>query len=307
MKTNRHNLPEWLVEVIEAVQGQYERGEDTDFSVTQLIRPPQIQFLEDKYPDQVETDVAEDLDSVLGTAWHDACEWALKQNKDYIVERRYYAVVRVDGRDYILSAQIDQYNQIKRVLGDYKLTSVFKIKQGTNWDWELQLNFQRWLMENPNSWYLENGKRVQNDPVDISELYIYGFARDWRRGESERYPDYPDVKFKEVSIPIWEDFDVIETIKERIREKVEAEKGNVRPCTPEERWASPSKWALMKKGRKSAVKLFDSEAEAVVPDSNHYIEYRPGRNRRCEMYCPVGGDNPVCPQYRAILEGEWND
>ena len=34
-------------------------------------------------------------------------------------------------------------------------------------------------------------------------------------------------------------------------------------CSLSYRWATPSKWALMKDGRKSAIKLYDTEAEEL--------------------------------------------
>jgi hypothetical protein len=60
-------------------------------------------------------------------------------------------------------------------------------------------------------------------------------------------------------------------------------------CTKSYRWAKPSKWALMKIGRKSAVKLYDIEDEAKNEaynlGSNHYVEERKADEwKRCE-YC----------------------
>ena len=304
--SNNHNLPQWLLDAIEGIQSQYDPGEETDFSVTKLLKPPQIRYLEKQYPDDLVEDPSDNLDSSLGTAWHDSVERFLKDKPKYIVERRYYIVILVDGVDYIISAQIDLFDRNTRSLSDHKVTSVYKIKDGSSYDWEFQLNFQRFLMENPDSWWRdENNNRIQNDPKRINSLYINGFARDWRKGESGRYPDYPPIKFKEVRIPIWEDETLMEEVRKKVRDHVRADKGIVRPCTPEERWQSPSKWALMKKGRKSAVKLYDNEDEAVQEaekDAKMYVEYRPGVNRRCEKYCPVGGESGICPQWELLKE-----
>ena len=54
---------------------------------------------------------------------------------------------------------------------------------------------------------------------------------------------------------------------------------------------------MMKKGRKSAVRLLDSEeqAEAYVKDKNvkgGYVEKREGENIRCDGYCSV---REFCP------------
>ena len=56
-----------------------------------------------------------------------------------------------------------------------------------------------------------------------------------------------------------------------------------------ERRASPDKRAVMKKGRKSAVRVLDSEEEAqklAMDDKALYGEVRKGASKKCEGYCP---------------------
>jgi hypothetical protein len=62
------------------------------------------------------------------------------------------------------------------------------------------------------------------------------------------------------------------------------------PCDEKERWTSPEKWAVMKNGRKTALKLCDSEEEAMTikaEKGGDYIEHRPGESKKCEDYCNV--------------------
>jgi len=58
----------------------------------------------------------------------------------------------------------------------------------------------------------------------------------------------------------------------------------------------------MKEGRKSAVKLYDTEAEALnasASDSKLYVQERPGEQwKRCE-YC---NGRDFCNQYKEGLE-----
>ncbi len=69
------------------------------------------------------------------------------------------------------------------------------------------------------------------------------------------------------------------------------------PCTDAERWLRDRKWAVMKKGRKSAVKLYyseiDAEARVEAESPQHYVEFRPGKYNRCEDYCEAA---PFCQQ-----------
>lgn len=69
------------------------------------------------------------------------------------------------------------------------------------------------------------------------------------------------------------------------------------PCSPEQRWHKPDKWAVMKDGRKRAVRVFEDEGQAVeklreLGEKGHHIEYRRGEDTKCEAYCPVA---EFCP------------
>jgi hypothetical protein len=89
------------------------------------------------------------------------------------------------------------------------------------------------------------------------------------------------------------ELDEIETF---IREKVAAYKqydgaadDDIPPCSPDERWAKPTKYAVMKAGNKRAVRVMETmeEAEKLAADlgKNHYTETRPGESTRCMDYC----------------------
>jgi len=69
----------------------------------------------------------------------------------------------------------------------------------------------------------------------------------------------------------------------------ELDDDEIPPCTPEERWDSPSKYAVMKNGVKRAVRLFDIQEEAdqlaTSKGAGHYVEVRKGESRRCRSYC----------------------
>jgi len=73
------------------------------------------------------------------------------------------------------------------------------------------------------------------------------------------------------------------------------------PCTDEERWHRPDSYAVMKEGRKSALRVFAAEGVAQAFIENHAdakklsIEFRQGKDIRCESYCQV---RAVCPVNR---------
>ncbi len=72
-------------------------------------------------------------------------------------------------------------------------------------------------------------------------------------------------------------------------------------CTPAERWAKPTIYAVRKPGRKTALRVLDTETaarELAAATPNGYVEIRPGESVRCADYCAVA---EFCAQRRAEL------
>jgi hypothetical protein len=74
-------------------------------------------------------------------------------------------------------------------------------------------------------------------------------------------------------------------------------------------WEKPSTYAVMKEGRKTAVRVFDTKEEALNFISETYptlkeayninLVTRLGKRIRCEEYCNVSS---FCSQYQEYLE-----
>ena len=105
--------------------------------------------------------------------------------------------------------------------------------------------------------------------------------------------------------------DMAET-RDRILNKVleieaayELEDDFIEPCSDDERWADGEKWAVMKNGRKTAIKLFDNgaDADAMAGEMGnaYYVEHRPAISRKCLDYCNC---KEFCSFYHAMKKGE---
>jgi hypothetical protein len=75
-------------------------------------------------------------------------------------------------------------------------------------------------------------------------------------------------------------------------------------CTDEELWRKGDKYAVMKPGRKTALKVFDELAMAkeYITTNNLNdctVEHRKGAVARCNPYCLV---RKWCNQYQRLLE-----
>ena len=121
------------------------------------------------------------------------------------------------------------------------------------------------------------------------------------------YPPYPVHKvtfeFSEKDFEEIEEFITMKFID--ISEAENTNTAKLEPCTSEERWETPTKYAVMKKGRKTALRVVESEKEAKeymewkgVTEKDHYIEVRKGECKKCLEYCSV---NTHCPFGRKLL------
>lgn len=274
--TNLHDLPEALVLAVS--NDPYTGG--GDISVTKLIDSPQIRLLRSEYKDAIVEDVSDRIWSLLGQATHTILERAGSATSD-VQEERLYA--EVDG--WKLSGQFDRMDLRGKTLDDYKVTSTYKVS-GDHTDWERQLNVLRWLA-------IQNGYEVEH-------LRIVAILRDFSKAKGLRDPDYPKRPVAVIPITVWPLEETYQYIKSRISLHQSASAGEKIECTDDERWFSGDKFALMKKGAKRAIKLYESKDELPnpLPDGT-FVDERSGVYRRCAEYCEVA---PFCEQYRPIRE-----
>ena len=170
-------------------------------------------------------------------------------------------------------------------LYDWKYTSVWSVAGEPKPEWVLQVNIYAAML-----------RRQGYSPKSLNILAIF---RDWSRTKAQHTRGYPACGAQVVSIPMWEDLDVVTYIEDRLSEHhrlLNVADNDLPDCTPEERWVQPPKYAVMKRGRKSALRLLDSQDEALAyiakskklaGDSSVYIDFRPGKSTRCGDYCPV--------------------
>lgn len=275
--TNRHNLPAAIVNAI--ANDPYTKG-DADFSVTQLLQPPQISHLLEKHADEVTEDASDRVFSLLGQIVHGIFERA-GDTVENMVETTLYTTIDNDK----LKGTVDNVAIIDGTLSDFKVTSVYKITKtvGIPSEWVQQTNIYRWMLER------EKG-------VAIKAINIHALLRDWSKREARRNPDYPAVQVATLPVPLWD----AATTEQFVRDRIALHKNSANtPCSDEDIWATPSKWAVMKRGGQRAIRLLDSNEAALQYIVNNnvvggYVEYRPGAAIRCEDYCPVSS---FCAQW----------
>ena len=288
--TNRHNVPSAIVNNV--LNDEYSKG-DADISVTQLLNSPRIVLLQRVNDDKMVADVVDRLPSVLGTAMHKVLEKGANPG-EIVEERFFYSILgwKVSGAVDLQIPKDDGTWEIN----DYKLTSVYSV-MAEKWEWTAQLNMYAYLMR------MATGRRA-------TTLKIVAVLKDWNRRQGAFKPDYPDAPIVMVDVEVWSDERQDAYMHDRVflhqLNSIALDNGEaIDHCTDEERWLRGVKYAVMKKGRKSAVKLFEKEEDAngwiEQQDETFTIEHRPGEPIRCAgNYCGVA---QWCKQYIAEQAG----
>ena len=279
--TNKFNLP--LPIVIALNTDTYKRG-TARFTTTGLLHPPRISVLQKKHWEQLEGDCADRLWAFMGQTKHSILEDAAKAKPDrFIFEQRYYSTV--DGQT--ISGQIDLYDKSDKILYDYKECSLYKIKLSDFDDWTKQANI--------------NAFHCANNGLEVKQVIYIAFMRDWKMRDAKRDQSLPQFAIKPIELELWPKDKTVAFIRERMNLHIDAEK-NLPECTEDERWAKPTKFAIMKVGNKKAVKVYEQQALAEAHmrtlDAKHSIQIRPGENTRCNDYCPV---SDFCEQYKKLI------
>jgi hypothetical protein len=140
----------------------------------------------------------------------------------------------------------------------------------------------------------------------INNLNVIAISRDWSKFQYERSGgDYPPAPVTVINIPLWSKDEQQRFIEERVSLHQEAEaefliNGTLPECTDEERWKKEDTYRVIKKGRKSAMRVLDSQEKADKYIASHKeskklsVELALGKSVRCESYCPV---SEFCKQY----------
>jgi hypothetical protein len=284
--TNKHNVPQTIVTL--ANRNDYSKGE-ADYSVTEIISPPRIQRLRRKHYAEMEQDVADMLWQMMGSALHVVAERSEVPN--HINEERLF--VEMDG--VILSGAIDLQEQTDDgvIITDYKFTSAWSLMNDKP-EWEQQQNIYAYMVQT-----------VKKEPV--KSVRICALIRDWSRRDAMNKADYPQAPIQVIEVPLWDMAKTEAYIKSRIdlhrESKVSADWGDeLVQCTEEERWIRSTTYAVKREGRKTAIRVFETEQEAkdLAEKEKGFVEVRKGEAVRCTgNFCGV---SQWCTQYQQSKE-----
>jgi hypothetical protein len=281
--TNRLGLPAAFVNAV-SVRRHNAPG---CYSATTLNKGAKEIVLTDRHFDELEADAADSVWAVWGTAVHALLE---SQKDDNFHEEKF----KVPVLNSYVTGQVDSYDMERGIINDWKTASVWKVQLGDFADWRLQGLAYAWLLT--------------KSGLAVNKCRFVALLKDHSKTKAKNDREYPQSPVYVYEFDVTPD-DLAAT-ERRITNKVaEIEAAykladdEIAECSAAERWADGEKWAVMKNGRKSAVKLFDSEADADAfageMGNSHYVEHRPAVSRKCADYCPC---KDFCNFYKALKE-----
>lgn len=304
---NRSGLNPVVVAAV--IDDDYDRG-NSDLTVTQLLDAPyRVAQLRRPEMENVTADPVDRIYALFGKLIHSLLENGhpkMSGDKADIVNRLCpgYGEVNTEDRLYDehmgirWSGQYDLHYQrgTKWILEDHKVVSVdeFRINRQES-KWEQQLNLLALLL------------RLNGKPID--DVAINCYYRDWSKAKAmfDRSGEYPKRQHVRVPFKLWSIQRQIAFLEDRITAHRLA--ANT-PCTAEERWAKPAKWAVMVPGKSRASRLLDTkdEAESWLHEkmmdkkaargfAGASIEERPGVSLRCLAYCEAA---EICPHWAEL-------
>ena len=293
MLTNKLNLPQPFVDAATSKHKYTPKR----YSVSDVLGGTCEAVLKRRHSGEGEEDVADSVWRILGSAVHKVLEEA--ESTESQLQENWFSVP-IGDNGYALSGIFDLYDGDTHTVTDWKTCATWKIIFGDFEDWRKQTLMYCWML------------RKLGLEAEHGEIVAIMRDHSIRKARTEKdYPPHPVYKIG------WdftdEDFDQIESdimwwFSEVAHEETVPDT-HLEPCSPEQRWHKDDKWAVMRKGQKRAVKLFDSKDKALEfmdwlanQASNKgkplYIEERRGEDTKCESYCSVA---EFCPYYQALM------
>ena len=283
--TNKLNMPAAFVNAVSTAR----HNAAGCFSATTLNKGAKEIILSDRHFDEITVDAADSVWAVWGTAVHAL----LESQPDNNFHEEYF---KVPVSNSFVTGQVDSYDMENATIYDWKTASVWKVQFADFDDWRRQGMTYAWLLK-------QSG-------LDVKKCVFVALLKDHSKTKAKTDSSYPQspVFIYEFDVTAADMEETAARILAKVQEIESAYKLDddaIEPCSAEERWADGEKWAVMKNGRKTAIKLFDNSADADAMAGEmgnaYYVEHRPAISRKCGDYCKC---KEFCNFYKAMNKGE---
>ena len=290
--TNKLNLP---VGFVKAVSTERHNKPGT-LSATTLLKGTKEILLTERHWDEMTDDASERVWATFGTAVHSVLEKSANPTDQVEMQ------LEVEVNGILITGRIDCYDKESRTITDWKTASVWKVKMQDFSDWYRQGILYAWLLR-------ENGYAAK-------KCRFVALLKDHSKSKARLDRQYPASPCYVYEFDVGK-LDMIAAeglVQKKVEEYLryrDTPDDEIPPCLSDERWAEDEKWAVVKTGRKSAVRLFASEKEAAFfcaeltekGEKGYSVEYRPGQSRKCLDYCAARAFCDFARQHAGGTEG----
>lgn len=213
---NSEKFPEPFVVAVEEIRAK----KDYDFSVTEIVRPLQMIYLQQT--NDYEVDAMNNVQAMMGTAFHyymESQKTKLKDPDDYIMEQRYYK--KIQG--LVISGQADLYRKSNKVLWDYKTTSMYKVGKALSGN----------TLENSREWVIQTNCYRYMSNLECKKIMVLAIIKDFKK--SNNYGLFKPAVV--IELPLIKSESVEKWLDNRVKKiKDVLDTGKFPPCTDEDTW-----------------------------------------------------------------------
>lgn len=291
---NDINLPYPIFKAI--LNDPYSNG-DADYSVSQLFESARYIFGHRRMPPGFTEKVSDKMALFEGSMYHDGVEHRLIDDPEFIVEKRLFLNIMVNGEPVKISGAFDVYHIDSETLYDHKTTKAggWKMRHKKMAAYGQQVNIYRLLMK-------------LNKVAEPMNLAIIFMIKGWDEIDSYS-PGYPPCQFMLEPVSVMEYDEVVGLIRSKIIELEsykDMELSEMPYCEPHQRWEDPPTYKVCKldkngniplrpravpRSKTVAKSVFDTEEEAVKLKQKLGSEYFwtevGGEPKRCLKHCKL--------------------
>lgn len=287
-------------------------------SATTLLKPLRQIILPPRIPaTDALVNLADMMNSRMGTAIHDGIERAWKENYQAAMQAMGYPArviqrVRINpDPEQVTEDVIPIYleERMYRALGKWRISGkpdfigegrVQDFKSTSVWTYKNQVNNDKYIQQGSIYRWL-NPRIITQDEMDIHYIFT-----DWKPGMVKTDPNYPPKRFHKQSFSLMSLASTEQFIQQKltaIERYWEAPEETIPHCTDEELWRSEPQWKYYKNPTKLArsTKNFDNKQDAylrLAEDGNvGLVKEVPGQVTACR-YCPAF---VACSQKDALI------
>lgn len=174
-------------------------------------------------------------------------------------------------------------------------------KQGS-FHW-VKKNFEKSKLKITQQLNCLNWLKFKNENKQAKFLCGHIFINDWSPFKKLQQKDYPPKYFR-LECPLWS----LEQTESFINKRLKLHLDKNYKCTDEDKWIRVQAFAVMKEGRKSALRVLSATQEAYqwIQDNRRGGEYQRGRVTiqerkseavKCKYYCKV---RSICPFAKSL-------